>query len=255
VPAHRRKQTGRNALYTAVVVAVAVFVAIIGFGGSPRHSSPTADANTASPSASATATPAATTAGPTAPTASKTPANVVKPTVKPRPAATSTGLGTSDASLKALAQQMQAQPVQIQIPALHVNAPVIPVGVTSSGALQVPDNVTQAAWYQAGNAPGQGGLSIIAAHVDFDGKLGLFNELHTLKKGDLIIVTDYSRHIHRYKAVTGRLFPKSDPSTVQALAQASSKSGQPELALITCGGALNSAAHSYYDNFVLLANA
>ena len=147
------------------------------------------------------------------------------------------------------------QPVRIQIPALHVDASVIPVGVTGSGALQVPENVSQAAWYQDGSAPGQRGTAIIAAHVDFAGRLGLFNKLHTLKKGDVIIVTDYSRHIYRYSTVTGRLFPKSDPSTVQSLAAASAKPGQPQLALITCGGALNSAAHSYYDNFVLLASA
>jgi LPXTG-site transpeptidase (sortase) family protein len=157
--------------------------------------------------------------------------------------------------LTSLAQRVAMQPVRIQIPALNVDASVIPAGVTSAGALQVPENVSQAAWYQDGSAPGQRGTAIIAAHVDFAGKLGLFNKLHTLKKGDVIIVTDYSRHIYRYSAVTGRLFPKSDPSTVQSLAAASAKPGRPQLALITCGGALNSAKHSYYDNYVLLASA
>jgi hypothetical protein len=36
----------------------------------------------------------------------------------------------------------------------------------------------------------------------------------TLMQGDVIIVTDYSRHIHRSSTIAGRLFPKSDPSTV-----------------------------------------
>jgi sortase (surface protein transpeptidase) len=246
VPAHRKKQTRRTALYTAFVIAVAVFVAIIGFGGKPKHSAPAAHANSATASANArTSAP---------PILAVTSAPGPRP-AKAAPSATSTGLGTSDGSLTSLSQRVEMQPVRIQIPALQVDASVIAVSVTSSGALQVPENVTQAAWYQDGSAPGQRGTSIIAAHVDFAGKLGLFSTLHTLKQGDVIIVTDYSHHIHRYSAVTGRLFPKSDPSTVHSLAAAASKPGLPQLALITCGGALNSAKHSYYDNFVLLANA
>jgi hypothetical protein len=247
VPAHRKKQTRRTALYTAIVIAVAVFVAIIGFGGKPKSSSPSADAQ--SPGVSGTPSPSATATTPT-----PTPSATASPTVKPKPSATSTGLGTTDGSLTALAQRVASQPVRIQIPALHVDAEVIPVGVTSAGALEVPENVTQAAWYQAGATPGEAATAIIAAHVDFGGKLGLFNQLHNLKKGDVIIVTDLSRHVRRFTAVMGRLFPKSDPSTVQALAAASATPGKPQLALITCGGALNSEKHSYYDNFVLLAN-
>jgi hypothetical protein len=271
VPAHRKPQTRRNALYTALVIAVAIFVALIGFGGKPKHSTPTAQTETSSPSVSAPASPGASpflaTPTPSASAKPKATANAigkVKPSSRPLkpstsakgvPSTKSTGLGTSDATLKALALRQQSQPVRIQIPALHVNAQVVPVGVTGAGALEVPENVVQAAWFEAGNAPGQKGTAIIAAHVDFGGKLGLFNKLHTLKKGDVIIVTDFTRHVHRFTAVTGRLFPKSDPGTVQALAAASAKPGQPQLALITCGGALNTQKHSYYDNFVLLANA
>lgn len=264
MPAHRKQaQTRRNALYTALVIAVAIFVALIGFGGKPKHSSPAAQTETAVTSSSPTrgTSPSVSSSSPsTTPSATQTSAKPsAKPTPSPAVTATpttkSTGLGTSDASLKTLAERQQSMPVRIQIPALHVDAEVIPVGVTSAGALEVPENVVQAAWFQAGNAPGEPGTSIIAAHVDFNGKLGLFNQLRTLNKGDVILVTDFSRHVHRFTAVTGRLFPKSDPSTVQSLAAASAQPGQPQLALITCGGALDTQKHSYYDNFVLLANA
>jgi sortase (surface protein transpeptidase) len=146
------------------------------------------------------------------------------------------------------------QPVRIQIPALKVNAPIIPAAVDSAGALAVPANVVQAAWFQAGNAPGQPGTAIIAAHVDFQGALGLFNGLHTLPRGAAIYVTDASGHVRVFHATTGTLASKSDPSTVESLAAAAAKPGQPRLALITCGGDLNYAKHSYYDNFVLLAD-
>jgi hypothetical protein len=263
LPAHRKRkpQSRRATLVTALVIAVALFIALIGFGGKPKHSTPAAQTQTESPSPSSTSTnppsPRVTTSVARAPLSPSATPSKPKPTpspAKPTPTRTSSGLGTTDASLQGLTQRVQAQPVRIQIPALHVDASVIPAGVTSAGALEVPENVTQAAWFQAGNAPGQGGPAIIAAHVDFAGKLGLFNGLHALKKGDVILITDFSRHVHKFTAVTGRLFPKNDPSTVQSLAEASARPGQPLLALITCGGALNTAKHSYYDNYVLLAD-
>jgi sortase (surface protein transpeptidase) len=118
----------------------------------------------------------------------------------------------------------------------------------------VPSNVIQAAWYQAGAAPGEPGTAIIAAHVDFNGSLGLFNGLHTLRRGSPIYVTDASGKTRVFTATTGKLAPKSDPTTVQSLATVSAAPGKPRLALITCGGDLNTVKHSYYDNFTLLAD-
>ncbi len=102
-----------------------------------------------------------------------------------------------------------------------------PPAVDSAGALRVPANVTQAAWFQAGSAPGQPGTAIIAAHVDFKGALGLFNGLHTLPKGAAIYVTDASHHVRVFHVITGTLAPKSDPSTVGSLAAAAAPPGQP----------------------------
>ncbi len=246
MPAHRKPPNKLTPLYTAVVVAVVAFAVILGFGGSSKRKTPSAEGT---PHPSGTASPATRSAS-AAPTRSTTPS----PTPKPKPSATSTGLGTSDGSLHGLAQRVQQQPVRIQIPALKVSAPIIAAAVDSSGALAVPANVTQAAWFQAGNAPGQPGTAIIAAHVDFKGALGLFNGLHTLPKGAAIYVTDASHHVRVFRVTAGTLAPKSNPDTVASLAAAAARPGQPRLALITCGGDLNVAKHSYYDNFVLLAD-
>lgn len=246
MPAHRKQRSRRASLYTALVVAVAVFAVIIGFGGSSKNEKPTAGVS-ASP---ATASPRTVRPSPSR----TTPTPTLKPTPKPKPKDTSSGIATSDGSLAALSQRVQDQPVRVRIPAIKVDAPVIPVGVDSSGQLAVPANVFQAAWYQAGSAPGQPGTAIIAAHVDFQGALGLFNKLHTLHVGDPIYVSDVSGKVRRFQVTSGTLAPKSDPSTVQALAEASASPGRSRLALITCGGDLNLAKHSYYDNFVLLAD-
>ena len=73
----------------------------------------------------------------------------------------------------------------------------------------------QAAWYQAGNAPGQPGTAIIAAHVDFQGSLGLFNGCTLSRRVPPIYVTDAAGTTRVFRVTTGKLAPKSDPSTVR----------------------------------------
>ncbi len=256
MPTHRKPPNRRAPIYTAVVLAVAVFIVILGFEGSPKRST---TAQTSSPPSRPASPAPATSASPVPSVPSATPARpsvTPKPTpsTRPKPSTSSSGLGTSDASLNALTERVRTTPVRVAIPALNVNARVIPVGVDRTGALRVPKNVVQAAWYQSGSAPGQPGTAIIAAHVDFGGKLGLFNRIHTLHRGSVVYVTDASNHTRAFHVVAGKLAPKSDPSTVQSLAAASAAPGRSRLALITCGGDLNTVKHSYYDNFVLLAD-
>lgn len=254
---HRKPPSRRAPLYTALVVALAVFAVIIGFGGTSKDSSPTARSSSpptssATPSQVPSPTAARSRATPTA--SSKAPQRTPSLSPKPKPKPTSTGLGTTDGSLSGLSQRVKAQPIRIRIPALGVDAPVIAVGVNVAGELAVPANVVQAAWYQGGSAPGQRGTAIIAAHVDFRGALGLFNKLRTLSRGAVIEITDASGNVRQFRVSSGQLAPKSDPTTVRELAAASAAPGRPRLALITCGGDLNYAKHSYYDNFVLLAD-
>ncbi len=135
-----------------------------------------------------------------------------------------------------------------------MNAPIIPAAVDSAGALEVPANVFQAAWFQAGNAPGQPGTAIIAAHVDFRARSDSSTACTPSPRGGDLRDRRERPRARRFTSLPGRLAAKSDPSTVQSLAAASATPGQPRLALITCGGDLNYAKHSYYDNFVLLAD-
>ena len=73
-------------------------------------------------------------------------------------------------------------------------------------------------------------------------------------KGTVVYVTDVAGTTRVFRVTGGTLAPKNDPSTVQALAAAAASPGRPRLALITCGGGLDSAKHTYYDNYVLLAD-
>ena len=58
-------------------------------------------------------------------------------------------------------------PTALQIEAIGVTAPVIPLGVVAdTGQMEVPDNVDEVGWYRFGPSPGQPGSSVLAAHVD-----------------------------------------------------------------------------------------
>ena len=56
-------------------------------------------------------------------------------------------------------------PKYLIIPKLYVDSRVLSVGVTSSGAVGVPDNIYDTAWYNESSAPGQPGAMLIDGHI------------------------------------------------------------------------------------------
>ncbi|MEJ0014198.1 MAG: sortase [Actinomycetota bacterium] len=96
--------------------------------------------------------------------------------------ATDKGAAASLSYLKASA------PMKISIPSIGMTTSIIKLGLDSSGALQVPTTGAVAGWYTGSPTPGELGPSIIVAHVDMGGKLGVFFHLKDLKIGAKIDV-------------------------------------------------------------------
>src|SRR5437899_3826342 len=78
-----------------------------------------------------------------------------------------------DNSLSATPTPAPWFPARLRVPNLHVDAPVINVGATASGAMDAPTSKainspywTSVFWYALGAAPGQAGNAVIAGHVD-----------------------------------------------------------------------------------------
>jgi LPXTG-site transpeptidase (sortase) family protein len=144
-------------------------------------------------------------------------------------------------------------PVRVSIPAIGVDAPVIPEGTDSTGALETPplteQNVT--GWWDGGYTPGQDGPAVIVGHVDSAAAGPLvFWHLGELKPGDTVATTladgdtvwftvtalqDVSKTAFPTQAVYG-------PTT------------GPTLRLITCGGAFDYATGHYVDNLIVYAS-
>jgi sortase family protein len=138
-------------------------------------------------------------------------------------------------------------PTGVTIPALRVNAPVDPVGVTAGGALTIPEDPARLGWWIGSATPGSDrGTVLLAGHVDTatDGAGALF-KLETLPMGASIDVRAGAKVV-TYRTVARHSYSKRrlPPELFRADTAA-------RLVLITCGGAFHHG--SYADNVVVYA--
>jgi hypothetical protein len=139
-------------------------------------------------------------------------------------------------------------PTTIRIPAIGLDASIIPVGlVPGTSSMQIPD-IDHVGWYRLGPGPGQTGSAVLVGHVDGGGRPGVFWRLGKLETGDNITIAYNGTKPLRFR-VTGRQQVAKD----ELPAALFSRAGPPRIALITCGGAFNTATRHYDDNVVIVA--
>jgi sortase (surface protein transpeptidase) len=143
-------------------------------------------------------------------------------------------------------------PVRIEIPVLHVSAPVIRLGLSADGSVQVPPlaNHNLAGWYDRSITPGQDGSSVILGHVDSFTGISVFFYIKTLRPGNEIEVVraDGSTAIFTVDGVQ-KVIKATFPTSVIY-----GNVSYPSLRLITCGGPFDSATGQYLDNIVVYAH-
>ncbi|MER6759896.1 MULTISPECIES: class F sortase [Amycolatopsis] len=139
----------------------------------------------------------------------------------------------------------------IRIPSIGVTSTLIPLGLNADGTVQVPslDTPGQAGWYRYGPSPGEPGPAVVLGHVDGSHKAGVFYRLHDLRPGDTAEF-DLADGTHRTFVIT-RL--DQQPKDAFPTAAVYGETPDPELRLITCGGAFDRAKHSYVDNVIVYA--
>jgi LPXTG-site transpeptidase (sortase) family protein len=141
-------------------------------------------------------------------------------------------------------------PVSIRIPALDQEAPILPAGVETNGDMEVPDNVSDVAWYKYGSAPGEPGSAVLAAHVDLAGQgPGVFFELGALDPGNVIYIDFDDGSTEAYRTEARAVYDKDSLPTDAIF----SREGPPVLTLITCGGDFNRSIRRYDSNIVVYA--
>ena len=159
-----------------------------------------------------------------------------------------TPLGSAEGAL-AQADVDQPAPVSMDLPSLGVEgAPVTSVGVEANGEMQIP-GATAVGWYRYGPRPGATGSAVLAAHIAFDGRDGVFRDLTDLEPGDEFSVGFDDGTSREFVVLGLRQYGKDEIP----LDKLFSRDGTPRLALITCGGSFNSSLRSYDDNVVAIA--
>jgi sortase (surface protein transpeptidase) len=142
-----------------------------------------------------------------------------------------------------------AAPVGLVIPAIGVRTPLIRLGRTPSGALQVPGTTAVAGWYTGSPRPGEIGAAVIAGHVDSYLGPGVFFRLRLLRRGNLVLVRRANGSLVAFRVVQARLYLKASFPTAAVYGPAPAA----ELRLITCGGTFDPATGSYLSNVIVSA--
>ena len=135
------------------------------------------------------------------------------------------------------------QPVQLRIPHMNVNAPVINVGKTASGAMDAPVSQainspywTSVFWYDLGAAPGQAGNAVIAGHVDrVGGDPAIFWTLSSLAPGDDVYVITAAGQLLHFVVDRVVTYSANTPSD-EAINAVFGPTSEHHLNLITCSG-------------------
>jgi hypothetical protein len=140
-----------------------------------------------------------------------------------------------------------APPVSLTIPSIGVQTPLIRLGLTTSGALQVPPTASVAGWYTGSPRPGAIGSAVIAGHIDSYEGPGVFFRLADLRPGDRVYVRRADGTLAVFRVTSVRMYPKDRFPSSSVYGPAP----DPELRLITCGGTFDYALRSYLSNVVV----
>jgi sortase (surface protein transpeptidase) len=90
---------------------------------------------------------------------------------------------------------------------------------------------------------------VLAAHVDWGGRLRVFGLLHRLVAGDWIVVVDEQLREFTYEVVSSE-WVAAEGAPVEAVF---SNSDVAEVTLITCGGEFQPASRQYLDRLIVRA--
>jgi sortase (surface protein transpeptidase) len=142
-----------------------------------------------------------------------------------------------------------AEPASLVIPSIGVSASIVHLGLTSSGALQVPPTTAVAGWYTGSPRPGSIGSAIIAGHIDSVAGPGIFFRLSQLQRGARVYVRRADGTLAVFEVTEVQMFAKDAFPTTAVYGAVP----DPELRLITCGGTFDYSTRSYLSNTVVFA--
>ncbi|MDF3288309.1 class F sortase [Streptomyces sp. RB6PN23] len=142
-------------------------------------------------------------------------------------------------------------PRRVRIPAIHVDAPLMNLGIGADHELQVPPDSDRnlAGWYTGSAQPGALGAAVLAGHVDTMAGPAVFYNLGSLHKGNTVEVARADHRTAVFTIYGIEVYAKEGFPTEKVYAGTPA----PEIRLITCGGGFSRKTHSYTGNVVVYA--
>jgi sortase (surface protein transpeptidase) len=129
------------------------------------------------------------------------------------------------------------------------NTPVLRLGLTTGGAIAVPDNIYEAGWYDGSSRPGQAGAMFIYGHFSSWTADGIFYNLHKLQLGDSVTIIRGDNTTYTYKVLKIVVYPYNAVPMNTVLASLSSNT--PGLNLMTCTGQVIKGTSEFNERLVV----
>ncbi|WP_116206289.1 class F sortase [Amycolatopsis circi] len=146
----------------------------------------------------------------------------------------------------------KSEPVSLDIPRIDAHSSLVPLGLNPDNSVQVPpvSKPLQAGWYENGPTPGEVGPAVVLGHVDGNKQKGIFYRLKEMKPGDDVDIARRDGTTAHFEVTKVDQVPKDVFPSDAVYGDTS----DPQLRLITCGGAFDRAEHSYVDNIIVYAH-
>ncbi|MEU3252461.1 class F sortase [Streptomyces sp. NPDC006997] len=143
-----------------------------------------------------------------------------------------------------------AVPDRVRIPAIQVDAPVMPVGLDAAGWVDAPppEDPNLAGWFTGAVSPGEKGTAVVVGHVDNKQGPAVFYGLGALKKGSHVEVSRQDGKTALFEIYGIEVFEKNNFPGDRVYGS----KGAAELRVITCGGGF-SQQNGYDGNVVVFA--
>lgn len=140
------------------------------------------------------------------------------------------------------------QPTHLQVPAISVDAPVVPVGLEDDGSMEIPHDISTIGWYELGVTPGETGTAVLSGHVDSRSQgRGAFWDLRRLDVDDIVSVDHDDGTTSDWRVTARTVYDKDE----LPIADIFTRFGDTRMVLITCGGAFDNTSRHYEDNVVV----
>ncbi|MFD5448012.1 class F sortase [Streptomyces sp. NPDC003470] len=165
-------------------------------------------------------------------------------------AASDTRVAGGENAVAGLAPLAYAVPDRVVIPAIQVDAPIMPVGLDADGWVGAPppEDPNLAGWFTGAVSPGENGTAVVVGHVDNTQGPAVFYGLGALKKGNRVEVSRQDGRTAVFEIYGVEVFEKDDFPGDRVYAA----KGGPELRVITCGGGFTKQ-NGYDGNVVAFA--